>query len=85
MIRTTAIAAALALAAGTFTTPALAGNNHLGAALLGGFVAGALVANSSRYYGQPAYGYQQHCWKERQFVGYDYNGYALYQNVRVCQ
>ncbi len=88
-IRTIAAAAAIALVAASSASPANAGGKQLGAALLGGFVAGAIIshaANSHAYGYNNGYGvvYQQKCWWEKQFVGYDYYGNKMFQKVQVC-
>ncbi|HSO46992.1 MAG TPA: hypothetical protein VLQ68_03575 [Rhizobiaceae bacterium] len=92
-IRTSAVAitAAIAMTAAASlgaATPAQAGNN--GAAAFGGFVAGAIVGSALTrpVYGAPSYGVvyaaPRHCWWEKEFVGYTYNGKPLYEKVKVC-
>lgn len=70
-------AAAIALAAASSTTPANAGGSQLGAARLGGFVAGAIIPHTANSH---VYGHnnghdvvcQQKRWNEKQFVGSGY-------------
>jgi hypothetical protein len=91
-IRNTAIALTATTAfivAGSLGTASQAhAGGKVGAALLGGFVAGALITAATRpVYAAPSYGvvyHQPRCWNENQFAGYDIYGNAVYQTVRVC-
>ena len=87
-LRSTAIALTAAIAILAANAPAQAGGKNFGAALLGGFVAGAIISHAanSHGYNNGGYGvvYQQKCWWEKQFAGYDYYGNPVFQKVQVC-
>jgi hypothetical protein len=91
-IRTSAIAftAAIAMtAASSLAAPQQAHANN-GGAFVGGLVAGAIIgtALTRPVYAAPAYGVVyapvQHCWYQKEFVGYNYKGQKMYQKVQVC-
>ncbi len=96
-IRTSAMAftAAIAItAAASLGAPAQAHANN-GGAFVGGLVAGAIIGTAltspvyaAPVYAAPAYGvvYEpvQHCWMQKEFVGYNYKGQKMYQKVQVC-
>ena len=93
MIRNSAIAftAAIAMTAAASlgaANEAQAGNK--GAYFAGGLVAGAIIgtALTRPVYAAPAYGVVyapvQHCWMQKEFVGYNYKGQKMYQKVQVC-
>ena len=69
--------------------PAQAHANN-GGAFVGGIVAGAIIGSALTrpVYAAPAYGVVyapvQHCWFQKEFVGYNYKGQKMYQKVQVC-
>jgi hypothetical protein len=92
MIRNYALAftAAIAMTLGGAASEAQAGN-HNGAYFAGGLVAGAIIgtALTRPVYAAPTYGVVyaapvQHCWMQKEFVGYNYKGQKMYQKVQVC-